>query len=116
MYTFKASSREKLKEQIKVMKVLSEKLWFAAEDGGIDIQIFDTSIGLIFRVCEAGYGLKNQLWKNPDLFPLCNYDDRVDIEPEDEPNAAIAIEVDRLISDKQYILENIVAKQTEARA
>lgn len=109
-YTFKASSEDNLNEQIGIMKYLTHtsKYLKIFQDEGVEIQIFRTYQGILYRVLENGYGLKNMLWKEPNFFPTCDYDDRTDIPEEDEQNKKIALFVGDQIERKEYSIEIIV--------
>lgn len=110
IYCFKCSNQDDLHSKVELMKSLAKENKlnvFCSE--GIEIQVFNTlSTGIIFRVLEVGYGLKNILWKLPELFPTCNYDDRSDLSEEDQKNEIIINEIDQLIFSKQYQIISIV--------
>ena len=79
------------------------------QEESIEIQLFTLASGkTVFRVLEAGYGLRNILWKNPGSFPQCNYYDVADVPDEDLPNLAIAEEVDELIAQNRYQIIQVV--------
>ena len=111
MYCFKAKDADTLDHQVKLMKQYASELKYSMDS--IEIQIFKTSIGILFRVLEAGYGLRNILWENKDQFPTCDYDDRSDIPEEDEGNAKIAEELDQLILNKDYVVSTICERSPD---
>ena len=100
MYAFRARSDDHLAEQVAAVRDINKKRIFG--DGGEELQVFRTSSGIIWRILETGYGIKNRLWKDSDTFPACNYDDRADVSDEDEKNKTIAEEVDGLIKSGEY--------------
>jgi hypothetical protein len=100
MYCFKSKDQATFDQQVEVMRQYYSNFGYFSET--IDIQVFHTSVGILFRVLEAGYGLRNFLWKDSEQFPTCNYDDRTDITEEEEGNEAIADEIDNLIADHRY--------------
>lgn len=100
MYAFRARNDGHLAEQVSAVRDINSKRPFS--DGNEKLQVFRTSAGIVWRVLESGYGIMNQLWKNGDTFPTCNYDDRVDVASEDVKNEAIAEEVDGLIVSGEY--------------
>jgi hypothetical protein len=103
MYCFKSKSEDHLHQQIEKMKAyVKEEIKFLGPDS-IEIQVFfETSQGILFRVLEAGYGLRNILWKHFRLFPQCSYDSRSDIPRKDRKNETVAEEIDQLIFQKNY--------------
>lgn len=103
MYAFRANNDENLQEQILIARELAQHLPLVLKDE-IEIQVFRTSIGVVWRVLEYGYGLKNKLWKQPDVFPQCNYDNRTEIPDKDIPNEVIVDEIDNLIDTEQYVI------------
>lgn len=108
---FRASSDDNLMEQVGIAKFLSKDIVpFLARDG-VEFQVFRSSTGIIYRVLELGYGLKNQMWGYPDFFPSCAYDDRVDIPEEDLPNEVVADEINNMIVTGQYSIIIIVPKK-----
>ena len=108
MYAFRASKEENLSEQVGAMKLLAQSL---ANDESIEIQVFKTTTGIIYRILEAGYGLKNKMWKEERLFPTCNYDDRTDIPEGNEKNEAVVDEIEMMIERKMYYLVSISEKR-----
>ena len=100
MYAFRARSDDHLAEQVAAVRDINKKRIFG--DGGEELQVFRTSSGIIWRILEAGYGIKNRLWKDSDTFPACNYDDRGDVPDEDKENKEIADEIDKLIVSGEY--------------
>jgi hypothetical protein len=107
LYSFRAKSDDDLSAQVDVAKLMAKDLIYSRREG-IEFQVFNTSVGTIYRVIESGYGLKNKMWKKPDIFPPCNYDDRTDVPETDIPNEAIADEIDELINSKQYSVITIL--------
>jgi len=104
-YGFRASNNNNLSEQIGIAKYLVKEHFIPGE---IQFQIFRTSIGIVYRVIEDGYGLKNKMWKHKDFFPTCNYDNRTDIPEEDMKNEVLCNEVDFMINRGQYSIRTIV--------
>ena len=106
-YGFMGNNLDKQIAEIKRM-VSDWPVGFPIE--GIDVQVFETSAGKVCRVLEAGYGVRNQVWKNIDLFPDCSLDDRSD-EPEGGHTASYELinEMDKLLAKKDY--EIIVIKE-----
>lgn len=102
MYSFRAADRATLDRQIAAARKIAADNPAVGCGESIEFQVFETSAGLVFRVLEAGYGLRNRMWDQPDLFPTCNYDDRSDMPDTDLPNAAISAEVDGLIDAGEY--------------
>ena len=105
MYAFRAKSKEHLARQLAAIEDINSKRIF--KDGSEEVQIFYTSVGIVWRVLENGYAIENQLWKNGKMFPTCNYDDRTDIPNKDVANKTIANEIDRLISEENYQIVSI---------
>ena len=112
LYAFRASSEQNLHEQIGIMKYLTSKHKFLKifQLEGIDIQIFRTSLGIIYRVLEDGYSLKNLMWEDENVafFPPCNYDNRSDMDDDEEKNKHIADLANDLVLNKDYSIEIIV--------
>ena len=108
MYAFRASNEENLSEQVGAMKLLSQSL---ALEWSIEIQVFKTTSGIIYRVLELGYGLKNKMWKEKVVFPTCDYDDRTDIPKDDEKNEAVVDEIETMIEKGMYYLVSISDKR-----
>jgi hypothetical protein len=111
MHAFRASSEDNLHEQIGIAKFLARDIVPFLEREGVEFQVFRSSTGIIYRVLEMGYGMKNKMWKYPQWFPQCNYDNRSDIPEEDLPNKVIADEINRMIVTGQSYIEIIVPKK-----
>jgi len=105
-YGFRSKNRIHFTKQVRyIRKITSASIDKYSLDliapEGIDIQWFETSEGIVFRVLETGYGMKNKLWDNPKYFPGCAYDDRSDPVPE-QASIDLINEIDSLISPKKY--------------
>ncbi len=108
LYAFKASDENILREQIGIAKFLSNDLHM---EESIEFQVFNTSIGIVYRILELGNGLKNQMWNNEIFFPRCVYDNICDIPKEDLSNEVIANEIDVLITNHDYRIIDIASKR-----
>lgn len=104
MYAFRANDESHLAEQIEAVRNINKKRIFREDE---ELQIFTTSAGIVWRVLEGGYGIKNALWEDSKMFPTCNYDDRTDVPDEDIGNKLIAEEVDQLISSEDYTVVSV---------
>jgi hypothetical protein len=111
MIAFRATDEENLNEQIGAMKLLAQTLF---REDSIEIQVFRATSGIVYRVLEPGYGLRNLMWKEKRLFPTCNYDNRTDIPKGDEKNEAIADEIDNMIGRHMYYIVSIADKRNPA--
>lgn len=109
MYAFRASSNADLDTQIGAAESIAASNLVDPMGEGIEFQVFQTSAGIIYRVLENGYGLRNKMWANPAVFPTCNYDDRTDIPEGDEKNEGILDEIDTMISAERYMIVPIVS-------
>lgn len=109
LYGFRASSNNNLSEQIGIAKYLVKEYFIPGE---IQFQIFRTSIGIVYRAIEDGYGLKNKMWKHKEFFPTCNYDNRINVPEEDIKNEVLCDEIDYMINQGQYSVK-YVAKEHE---
>ncbi len=105
LYSFRASSDENLSEQIGVAKFIFN---FKSPDS-IEFQVFRTSSGIIHRVLENGYGLRNLMWQHPEVFPQCNFDTRTDVPVKDLENESVADEIDHMIRSGQYYVKEVIA-------
>ena len=99
---FNAKNEPDLQQQIEKMKNIAKKnnlQHFNPE--GIEAQVFKTSKGIMYRVLECGYGLRNRLWKDPKTFPQdYSYDGRsMEYNQELED---FAEEIDKLIRSGNY--------------
>jgi len=101
-YGFRASGLGNLCEQIGIMKFLCATTLRSTVKDSREVQVFDTSEGLIFRVLEAGYGLKNLMWNNELFFSTAAYDDRTDIGQEFMCEKSLIDEIDNLILNSNY--------------
>ncbi len=113
LIAFWAKSDDDLQQQIGAMKLLmdtnpGQKTYGSRE--GIEIQVFRTSKGIVYRVLESGYGLRNLMWEQENVFPSCFFDGRSQSEADFPLEVAIAEEIDHLITTKQYFVEHIVEK------
>jgi hypothetical protein len=107
LLAFKANNDEHLSEQVGIMKYLAKEVptW----KDSIEIQVFRTSKGIVYRILEIGYGLKNRMWKTPEFFSQISYDNRsMDYDEEMEK---FAEEIDHLVKTKQYYIIDIKEKQ-----
>lgn len=59
-----------------------------------------------------GWGLRKEMYKLPQFFTPCNYDNRSDIPESDEPNAEIARKMDELIVSNDYRIYTVCDSQT----
>ncbi len=110
LYAFRASSDENLSEQIGVAKFIFNFKPFES----IEFQVFRTSSGIVYRVLEEGYGLRNLMWAHPETFPPCNYDNRTEMPEEDLKNERVADEIDDMIRSGQYYVKEVVKGATPA--
>ena len=99
---FNAKNEPDLQKQIKKMKNIAKSYNLQYHNPeGIEAQVFKTSKGIVYRILECGYGLRNRLWKDPETFPQeYSYDGRsmeYDQELED-----FGEEIDKLIKSENY--------------
>ncbi len=100
-------SRDDLDLELQITKIKEWTKNIIAPQG-IDIQIFNTSEGIVWRVLEAGYGIRNKLWNDVANFPDCSYDDRSDISEEMYSNLDVVEEIDGLIAQKKYRIITLI--------
>ena len=101
-YGFRAKNEQDLWEQIGIAKFLAKDLRYV--DDGIEFQVFNTTSGIIYRVLENGYSLRNKMWQEDVFFPVCNYDTRTERSEEDEKNKDLVDEIEGLITSKMSYL------------
>ena len=105
-YGFKAKDEADLRRMVRSAKRYADKWEPFVKEDGIEFQVFETSVGLVIRVLENGYGIKNKFWKNSRMRQI-NYDDRGDVPPSWEKNLPVAREIDELITAKKYRIISI---------
>lgn len=101
-YGFRAKDEADLQRIVKSAKRYTLN-WIT---DGIEFQVFNTSEGIVFRILESGYGLKNKFWKNSRMKKL-NYDDRSDIPSAWNKNLSVVLEIDELLKSEKYRILNI---------
>lgn len=111
-HAFRAKNDDDLQQQVGIMKYLAYEVnpgvKLYGSDEGIEIQVFRTSTGIVYRVLESGYGLQNKMWHHTHFFPQCSYDNRSEVPDEDLPNKAVADEVDDMIRRGMYSIMSII--------
>lgn len=114
LYAFTASDQTNLHTQAEAVRALiaeDDLIDQVAREEGIEFQVFETSRGLVYRVMDIGYMVKNLMWAHPETFPACNYDNRAEVPEDDQKNESLADEIDLLIRGKTYHMVNVVEKQ-----
>ena len=112
---FRAKNDNNLNEQIGVIKFIAKinNLVRYLEREGAEVQVFRTSTGIVYRVLEQGYGLKNKMWAHEDFFPQCAFDGRSMTRDEVDPKDLRTIdEIDHLIKQRANYIIEIVKKET----
>lgn len=107
-YGFKVRSEHHLREQLIKLATMAMELEYCEQ--GVDIQVFRTSSGILYRVLEAGYGLQNKMWEDAS-FESFGYDDRTDILENDNKSLSIVEEIDTFIAGASY--EVLVLREPE---
>ena len=96
---FRAKNDTELHEQVGAMKMLikiHDLARFNVE--GREIQVFRTHTGLVYRVLENGYGLRNKMWGYSETFPQLSYDGRsMSREDISEKDMATIIQIEDMI-------------------
>lgn len=100
-YGFKAKDESDLQRMVRSAKRYAAKWPAFVKSEGIEFQVFDTSVGLVIRILENGYGLKNKFWGNSRMRQI-NYDNRGDAPASWQKNLKVALEIDELITAKNY--------------
>lgn len=103
LYAFRASSEDNLLLQVGAARSLGINL---PKSPSIEFQVVHASSGIVYRVLEEGYGLRNQMWNNETKFPQISYDNRT--QDNDPIMETLCDEFDTLIKSQQYYLISIV--------
>lgn len=109
LHCFRATDIYNFHEQMGIIKYLIAKSEYKPlfEKNGVEVQVFRTFRGIVYRIKENGYGLKNMMWQNEGFFPQFNYNDTGG-EPGDEADKQFASFIQHQIERGEYSIVTIV--------